>query len=100
MLQFNAQLNARRLTPQGYQEPQFISFVGYRHKFDERLSAVVTAQDLFNTLRFRQVVETPTLRYQQQFEPAVQAAYVGLTWSFGAATKRPQAFDFGGASPQ
>ncbi|HEY2753714.1 MAG TPA: TonB-dependent receptor [Phenylobacterium sp.] len=100
MLQFNAQLNARRLTPQGYQEPQFISFVGYRHKFDERLSAVVTAQDLFNTLRFRQVVETPTLRYQQQFEPAVQAAYVGLTWSFGAAAKRPQAFDFGGASPQ
>ncbi|WP_372781393.1 TonB-dependent receptor domain-containing protein [Phenylobacterium sp.] len=99
MWQFNAQLNAKRLTPQGYTEPQFISFLGYRHKFNDSLSAVVTAQDLFASLRFRQIIDTPTLRDRAQFQPAIRSVFVGLAWTFGAAQKRPQTFDFGGGAP-
>ena len=99
--QFSAQLNAKRLTPQGYSDPNFLTFLGYRHKFNDSLSAVVTAQDVFGTLRFRQVIDTPTLRDRSGGKPDIQAAFVGLTWSFGAAQKRPQTFDFNaGPSPQ
>jgi outer membrane receptor protein involved in Fe transport len=97
--QFTAQLNAKRLTPQGYADPNFLTFLGYRHKFNESLSAVVTAQDVFGTFRFRRIIDTPTLRDRDSGKPDIQAAFVGLTWTFGAANKRPKdpGFDFGGA---
>ena len=97
MVQFSAHLNARRLTPQGYSDPNFLAFLGYRHKFNDSLSAVVTVQDLFGSLRFRGVVDTPTLRDINSSKPAVQAAFIGLNWTFGAANKRPKdpGFDFG-----
>lgn len=99
--QINGQLNAKRLTPQGYADPTFISFLGYRHKFNDSLSAVVTAQDLFGTLRFRRIIDTPTLHDESGGKPNVEAVFVGLTWNFGAAQKRPQTFDFNaGATPQ
>jgi len=99
-LQFNANLNPRILFPQGFNEAQFQSFLGYRHKFSEKLSGVATVQDVFQTIRFRQVVDSPVLRERLQFKPNVQAVYLGLAWTFGAAQKRPQTFDFGGPPPQ
>jgi outer membrane receptor protein involved in Fe transport len=100
--QVNGQLNAKRLTPQGFNDANFISFLGYRHKFNDSLSAVVTAQDLFGTLKFRRVIDTPTLRDINGGKPTLQAVFVGFTWNFGAANKRPRdpGFDFGGAAPQ
>ena len=101
MFQFSANLNAKRLTPQGYMDPNFVSFLGYRHKLNDSLSVAVTVQDVFRTVRFRQVIDTPTLRDRSVGRPDAQAAYVGFTWNFGAAGKRPrdQGFDFGGAGP-
>ena len=57
---------------------------------------MVTVQDVFKTFRFRQVLNTSVLRERSQFAPQAQAVYLGLTWTFGAAQKRPQTFDFGG----
>lgn len=94
-LQFNANLNPKILFPQGFNEAQFQSFLGYRHKFNDKLSGVVTVQDVFGTIRFRQVVDSPVLRERVQFKPQVQAVYLGLAWTFGAAQKKPQTFDFG-----
>jgi outer membrane receptor protein involved in Fe transport len=94
-LQFNANLSPQILFPQGFNEAQFASFLGYRHKFSEKLSGVVTLQDVLKTIRFRQVVDSPVLRERLQFKPNVQAVYLGLAWTFGAAQKRPQTFDFG-----
>jgi outer membrane receptor protein involved in Fe transport len=94
-LQFNANLSPKILFPQGFNEAQFQSFLGYRHKFSDKLSGVVTLQDVFNTIRFRQTVDSPVLRERLQFKPQVQAVYLGLAWTFGAAQKRPQTFDFG-----
>jgi hypothetical protein len=59
---------------------------------------VVTVQDPLNRYRFKQVIDTPTLREVSEGRGRIQAAFVGLTWAFGAATKRPQGFDFGGGS--
>jgi hypothetical protein len=100
-VQLSAQLNAKRLTPQGYSDPNVLTFLGYRHKFNDSLSAVATAQDVLGSFRFGSVIDTPTLRDRNSGKPNFQAVFVGLNWSFGAATKRPQAFDFGGGgSPQ
>ncbi|HEX2818120.1 MAG TPA: outer membrane beta-barrel family protein [Phenylobacterium sp.] len=98
LFQVSGQLNAKRLLPQGYSDPMFLMFLGYRHKFSDSFSAVVTVQDPLNRYRFKQVIDTPTLREVSEGRGRIQAAFVGLTWAFGAATKRPQGFDFGGGS--
>ena len=95
LFQVNVQDNAKRLLPQGFIEPMVLTFLGYRHKFSDSLSGVVTVQDPFDTYRFRQTIESPALREQQEGRARIQAAYVGLSWTFGAAQKRPQTFDFG-----
>jgi outer membrane receptor protein involved in Fe transport len=100
LFQFNGSLNAKRLTPQGHTEPMFLPFLGYRHKFSDALSAVVTVQDPLNRYVYRQVIDTPTLHERTEGRGRIQSAFVGLTWSFGAAQKRPQTFDLdGGQTP-
>jgi len=96
IFQVSAQLTAKRLQPQGFIEPMFLLFAGYRHRFSDSLSGVITTQDPFDVYRFRQVIDTPILREHSTGRGRIPAAFVGLTWSFGAATKKPQAFDFSG----
>ena len=95
--QVGAQSYAKSLTPQGYISPTQITFLGYRHKFSDSLSAVVTAQDLSHTLRLHIVTATPNLRDVSTNRPDGQAIFVGLAWNFGAPNKRSrdQGFDFG-----
>lgn len=100
-VQVNAFLNGERLTPQGYVRPQGAVNLGYRHKFTDRLSGVVTAQDVFSTLKFKSVIDTPTLRDVQVYEPKARGLFVGVTYTFGGGKVREPGFDFGGggASP-
>ena len=60
-LQLSGQLNARRLTPQGYSDPNFLSFLGYRHKFNDQLAGVINLQDVFHTFRPRSVIDRTAL---------------------------------------
>jgi outer membrane receptor protein involved in Fe transport len=95
-LQVNAFLNGKRLSPQGYIQPMGGVNLGYRHKFDERLSAVVTVQDVFSSIRFKGVIDTPTLRDVQIFEPKARGVFVGFTYAFGGVGRsRDPGFDFG-----
>ena len=87
--QASGQMNARRLTPQGFIEPSFLSFAGYRHKFSDQLSAVVTVQDLFNSFRSKSVIDTAQLHDANIGTGRIRAAFVGLSWSFGTPPKRP-----------
>ena len=95
LIQINGSVNAKRLLPQGFSDPMTLIFLGYRHKFSDALSFVFTAQDPFNIYRQRLVVDTPVLHEVNTDRGRIRAAFVGLTWSFGAAQKRPQTFDFG-----
>jgi outer membrane receptor protein involved in Fe transport len=97
LFQINIQDNAKRLLPQGFAEPMVLTFLGYRHKFSESLSAVVTIQDPLDSYRFERIIESPALKERTVGRGSIQAAFVGLSWSYGAFTKRPQTFDFGGA---
>jgi outer membrane receptor protein involved in Fe transport len=95
LFQISVNMNAKRLLPQGYQEPMTLVFLGYRHKFSDALSAVVTVQDPTNMYRFRQVIDTPLLKETVDNHARIRAAFFGLTYSFGAAKRRPETFDFG-----
>ena len=41
------------------------------------------------------MLDTPTLHRNVTDKGRIQAAFFGLTYSFGAARKRPDTFDFG-----
>jgi hypothetical protein len=98
LAQINAALNGKRLTPQGYSKPSGVVNLGYRHKFDDHLSAVVTVQDALSSLKQTTVIDTPTFRDRVVGEPRIRAVFVGLTYSFGSNGRkaRDPGFEFGG----
>ncbi len=99
----------KRLTPQGYREPTGMLNLGYRHKFNERLSGVVTVQDALKTFGDKLVINTPALRDRRAMDLDLRAVFVGFTYGFGGKgvpnPRRPRepAFDFqtnpGGVGP-
>ncbi|MGZ6038127.1 MAG: TonB-dependent receptor domain-containing protein [Phenylobacterium sp.] len=87
IFQVSGQLNARRLTPQGYSDPMFLSFFGYRHKVTDKFAVVVNVQDVFNTFHARSFIDTPLLRDRAFSTGRIQAAYAGFSWNFGTPPK-------------
>lgn len=95
-LQVQAVAQGKRLTPQGFGEPTEFVNLGYRHKFKDTLSGVVTVQDLFASQKFRTVVDAASYRERTFGRPRNRAISVGLTYAFGGGRPRDQGFDFGG----
>jgi outer membrane receptor protein involved in Fe transport len=98
--QASTNLNAKRLTPQGFVEPFAITYLGYRHKFSDALFGVVTIQDPFQGLRFRQTSSTPILRDHSDARVHIRGIFFGVTRNFGGGPKKPRepGFDFGGGA--
>ncbi|HLY78729.1 MAG TPA: outer membrane beta-barrel family protein, partial [Caulobacteraceae bacterium] len=86
----------RTLTAEGYLASWENVSVGYRQKFDDRLSFFTTLQDAFNIDRYGTVYSTPQLFDRTNLIPHLRVLYLGLTYSFGAGPKRDQAIDIGG----
>lgn len=98
-LQLSGHLMGDRLIPQGEVKGGGMLNLGYRHKFNDKLSMVVTAQDILGTAEFEQVIDTPQIRERSKREMDFQAVYVGFSWSFGAPRRQPERFDFETAGP-
>ena len=98
IVQLNGFAAGKRLTAQGYNAPFGMVNLGYRHKFSDRLSGVVTVQDVLKTSRNRLVIDTPLLKQEVTRRQNQQAVFVGFTYSFGAAPKRGRedGFEFEG----
>ncbi|WP_296596209.1 TonB-dependent receptor [Phenylobacterium sp.] len=94
-LQLQGYVFGKRLLSQGVSEPQKILNLGYRHKFSDRLSGVVTAQDFLDLSGFESRVVSPTFREHSKGAPKNRTVYVGFTYTFGGGKARDQAFDFG-----
>lgn len=97
--QLQGQVNGKRLLSQGFAEPFAIVNLGYRRKFSDQLSGVITAQDAFDTFRFRSQVTTSSYFEVNRGKPQNRAVFVGLTYTFGGARQRDPGFDFGGGGP-
>jgi len=94
--QLNAFASGKRLTPQGYRQPVQSMNLGYRRKVSDKLSFVVTAQDVLDTLKDRVVIDTPTLRDRTERSANFRSVFFGFTYSFGGGKPRPEQFDFSG----
>jgi hypothetical protein len=98
--QLSGQETGKQLTAQGYNGGVLLSDLGWRHRFDGGLSAVLTAQDPFGLTRRTNVIDTPTLINVQERKFRDTAVFVGLTYAFGGTAKRASnSFDFGGKAP-
>ena len=93
-LQLSGQASGRQLTAQGYTGGSLSSNFGWRHQFDSRLAALLTANNPFGLSRRITVIDTPTLVDVEKRKSNAVAVFLGLTYAFGAAPKRPDSFDF------
>jgi outer membrane receptor protein involved in Fe transport len=96
-LQLNLSLTGKRLAPQGEWGPSAVLNLGYRHKFNDRLSGLVTAQDVLDSFRNPLTIETPVLRQRVDRKINAQAVFVGFSYAFGGGDRRPKdpGFEYG-----
>jgi outer membrane receptor protein involved in Fe transport len=97
-LQINAFSSGKRLTPQGHREPFQMVNLGYRRKVSDKLSFVVTAQDVLNSFEDTVIVDTPILRDHTTRTAKVRSIFFGFTYNFGGGKPRPEQFDFSGGA--
>lgn len=96
LVQVSANYNGRRLTPQGYRLPSFTANIGYRHRFSNGLSAVLSISDLFDTQRERSIIDTPTLAETSTRRNTHRVVSLALTLPFGGGRSNSDAaIDFG-----
>lgn len=98
LVQVNVFVNGKRLIAQGVSEPFGALNIGYRRKITDQWSFLATANDLLHTIRFRQTLDTPTLRARQSSDVDSRQIYVGFVWTLGAGRPRDPGFDFGGGA--
>jgi outer membrane receptor protein involved in Fe transport len=95
--QLNATYAGRQLLPQGYRESGPVLNLGYRHRVNDRLSLLVTGQDVLETSRQTVVFETPDLRDRIEQRGFGRTIFFGLSYTLSGATgrqRREPAFDF------
>ena len=102
MIQFNAIEQGRHGTAQGEFEPNFTLNMGWRHKFNDRLTATVTGQDLTASNDFRHKTNTLILREEFIVRPVLRQVFFRLDYRFGGgaakAVKEP-GFEYENGGP-
>jgi outer membrane receptor protein involved in Fe transport len=96
LFQANLSLLGKRLLPQGSIDPMLLVNLGVRHKLTNRLWAFVTAQDALHTYQQHGVVRTLDLLERTDDSARTNAAFLGITWSFGGKSSRDPNFDYSG----
>ncbi len=103
MIQFNAIQQGAHIGTQGVFEPSFTLNMGWRHKFNDRLTATVTGQDLLASNDFRHKTDAPILREALIVRPVFRQVFFRLDYRFGggAAKARDPGFEYenGGPAP-
>jgi outer membrane receptor protein involved in Fe transport len=95
--QLNGFYSGKQLLPQGYRLSGGILNLGYRRNVSERMSLLVTGQDVLNTAKQTIVFETPTLRDRLTQTGTGRILLFGLTYNLGGQSgrRRPEpTFEF------
>jgi outer membrane receptor protein involved in Fe transport len=95
--QLNANYAGRQLLPQGYRQSGPVLNLGYRRKVNDRLSLLVTGQDVLNSARQEAVFETANLRERVEQRGPGRIVLFGISYNFGGTTGRKRqepGFDF------
>jgi outer membrane receptor protein involved in Fe transport len=89
MIQMNTNYRSLRLTPQGEFKPSFVMNLGVRQDlFDDKFSLVMTVSDILKTLKRELNLDTPLLVENTITNRDTQIIYFGITYHFGAPTKK------------
>jgi outer membrane receptor protein involved in Fe transport len=102
--QLNGSYSGHQLLPQGYRSSGPILNLGYRRKINDKISVLVTGQDVLSSARQTIVFDTPTLRDRLRQTGIGRVVLFGLAWNIGDQNpkqkKEPQ-FEFqqGGGDP-
>ncbi len=94
LFQISVRGSGRQVLPQGFTELGPLVNVGYRHKLSETLAVFVTAQDAFTTYRQETQSSGPLFRDDVHDRARTPAAFIGVTWSFGAGPKKDEGFNY------
>ncbi len=88
-LQLNANYRSPVLTPQGKYLSSFVLSLGFRQDlFKKRASLLVSVSDVFNSLRWTSVIDTPELYQKTNGKRKSQIIYIGFSYKFGRANKK------------
>jgi outer membrane receptor protein involved in Fe transport len=104
--QLNANYAGKQLLPQGYRLSGGVLNLGYRRKVNDRLSLLVTGQDILDSARFVAAIDTPTIHDRITQRGTGRIVLLGLSYNLGSqgGRKKPEpGFDFqptGGETPQ
>ncbi|HLL29846.1 MAG TPA: TonB-dependent receptor [Allosphingosinicella sp.] len=104
--QLNATYAGKQLLPQGYRRSGPVLNLGYRRKVGDRLSLLLTGQNVLDSAKQVVVFETPALRDRFTQHGTGRVVLLGLSYNLGGQTgrKKPEpGFDFqqgGGETPQ
>ena len=87
-IQTTSSYRAKRLTPQGERRPTHVTNIGARYKLPNRkTSLVLTVSDLFESLKNRTVLDTPTLRIETTRTRSSRVVFLGVIHQFGRSSK-------------
>ena len=95
--QLSAVYSGKQLLPQGYRRSGGILNLGYRRKVDDRLSLLLTGQNVLDSARQVTVFETPTIRDRFTQKGTGRIVLLGLVYNLGGQSgrKKPEpGFDF------
>ena len=102
-VQISGHVWGERQTAQGYMEPSGGLNLGWRHKFNDDISLIFTAQDVLGTFSWTEVIDTPLIRQRSEREFNARSVYIGLSWTFGSGPRRQRdpgfEFENGGGGP-
>lgn len=88
IMQVNVKYQSERLSPQGKYAPSYTINMGLRQTLmDNALSLVLTAADIFKTVKREITIDTPALYQQVINRRDAQVFYFGLTYTFGKPPK-------------
>ena len=102
--QVNAFMQGEQLQAQGVREPTGMLNLGYRRKVNEKLSLVLTGQNVLDTFSQRTRIDTPVLRERFEINFLKPSYFAGFIYSFGDGTarRRPEPtfeYEQGGGAP-
>lgn len=94
--QVNASYRSSRLSAQGRFRPLFLLNLGLRHDILRNSgSLILTVSDVFNSLKFKSLIDTPLFYRSTNYKRNSQIIYLGFVYRFGQVlSKKQQQLDF------
>ncbi len=90
-LQLNANYRSSMLTSQGKSLPVYFLNAGFRQDiFKRKASLTLTLSDIFNTMKWEYIIDTPELYQKVTRKRKSQIFYVGFVYRFGITTKKSE----------